>query len=78
VLLLRYDGPPPLGVHWLTPGGGIDPGETARVAEPRRPLSAAGHVADSIPAWEWFSELPAEPVWPAALPSYLQLLRRPG
>jgi 8-oxo-dGTP pyrophosphatase MutT (NUDIX family) len=32
VLLLRYDDPPPLGTHWLTPGGGIDPGETAREA----------------------------------------------
>ncbi|MDQ3158498.1 MAG: NUDIX domain-containing protein, partial [Actinomycetota bacterium] len=26
VLLLRYDDPPPMGVHWATPGGGIDPG----------------------------------------------------
>jgi 8-oxo-dGTP pyrophosphatase MutT (NUDIX family) len=27
VLLLRYDDPPPFGVHWATPGGGLDPGE---------------------------------------------------
>ncbi len=27
VLLLRYDDPPPNGVHWVTPGGGLDAGE---------------------------------------------------
>ena len=118
MLLLRYDGPAPLGVHWLTPGGGIDPGETAgvaalrelreetgwtdvllgeelgpssrplpngllqhevhfaaRVDEPRRPLSADGHDADGITAWDWFDELPDEQVWPDALPAYLARLR---
>lgn len=35
VLLLRYDDPPPMGVHWATPGGGIDPGETPRAAAAR-------------------------------------------
>ena len=28
VLLLRYDDVPPAGVHWATPGGGLDPGES--------------------------------------------------
>jgi 8-oxo-dGTP pyrophosphatase MutT (NUDIX family) len=27
VLLFRYDDPAPFGVHWSTPGGGLDPGE---------------------------------------------------
>jgi ADP-ribose pyrophosphatase YjhB (NUDIX family) len=27
VLLLRYDDGPPNGVHWSTPGGGLNPGE---------------------------------------------------
>ena len=27
VLLMRYDDAPPQGVHWATPGGGLDPGE---------------------------------------------------
>lgn len=27
VLLMRYDDGPPNGVHWSTPGGGLDPGE---------------------------------------------------
>lgn len=27
VLLFRYDDPSPFGVHWSTPGGGLDPGE---------------------------------------------------
>jgi ADP-ribose pyrophosphatase YjhB (NUDIX family) len=35
VLLFRYDDPPPLGVHWLTPGGGIDGDETPADAAAR-------------------------------------------
>jgi 8-oxo-dGTP pyrophosphatase MutT (NUDIX family) len=35
VLLFRYDDPPPLGVHWLTPGGGIDDGESPAEAAAR-------------------------------------------
>ena len=35
VLLFRYDDPPPMGVHWATPGGGIEPGETPREAAAR-------------------------------------------
>jgi len=27
VLLMRYDDEPPNGVHWSTPGGGLNPGE---------------------------------------------------
>lgn len=27
VLLLRYDDPSPVGRHWATPGGGLNPGE---------------------------------------------------
>ena len=27
VLLMRYDDGPPNGVHWSTPGGGLNPGE---------------------------------------------------
>jgi ADP-ribose pyrophosphatase YjhB (NUDIX family) len=27
VLLMRYDDAPPEGIHWATPGGGLDPGE---------------------------------------------------
>jgi ADP-ribose pyrophosphatase YjhB (NUDIX family) len=122
VLLLRYDDPPPMGVHWATPGGGVDPGETPReaaarelreetgwtdavvgrelgrsrrvvvrregeleqdethfavqVAQPRRPVSTAGHASDDIAAWAWLT--PAEvhalpvPVWPLELPGWLE------
>lgn len=27
VLLMRYDDGPPNGIHWSTPGGGLEPGE---------------------------------------------------
>lgn len=27
VLLMRYDDPAPNGIHWSTPGGGLNPGE---------------------------------------------------
>ena len=27
VLLMRYDDGPPNGIHWSTPGGGLNPGE---------------------------------------------------
>ncbi|MCW2723359.1 MAG: mutT-like protein [Frankiales bacterium] len=35
VLLFRYDDPPPNGVHWVTPGGGLEPGEDVRAAAAR-------------------------------------------
>lgn len=104
VLLLRYDDPPPNGVHWVTPGGGLDAGEEpphaalrelaeetgwtdvalgrelghgervlehsgrlvrqcevhymARVDVARRAVGTAGHAADKISAWRWWT--PAE------------------
>lgn len=42
VLLFRYDDPPPLGVHWLTPGGGIDDGETPAQAAAREVREETG------------------------------------
>ena len=35
VLLMRYDDPPPMGVHWAAPGGGVEPGEALRAAAAR-------------------------------------------
>ena len=35
VLLFRYDDPPPYGVHWATPGGGLEPGEDYRAGATR-------------------------------------------
>jgi ADP-ribose pyrophosphatase YjhB (NUDIX family) len=35
VLLFRYDDPPPMDVHWATPGGGIEAGETPGAAAAR-------------------------------------------
>jgi ADP-ribose pyrophosphatase YjhB (NUDIX family) len=42
VLLFRYDDPPPMGVHWATPGGGIEPDETPRDAAARELREEAG------------------------------------
>ena len=35
VLLFRYDDPPPKGLHWATPGGGLEDGEDFHAAARR-------------------------------------------
>ena len=49
VLLLRYDDAPPNGVHWSTPGGGLDDGEDYATAAARELVEETGwtdvHVA---------------------------------
>jgi ADP-ribose pyrophosphatase YjhB (NUDIX family) len=42
VLLMRYDDPPPTGVHWATPGGGLDPGESYEEAARRELAEETG------------------------------------
>jgi ADP-ribose pyrophosphatase YjhB (NUDIX family) len=42
VLLLRYDGDPPVGRHWATPGGGLDPGESYAAAASRELTEETG------------------------------------
>jgi ADP-ribose pyrophosphatase YjhB (NUDIX family) len=47
VLLFRYDDPPPLGVHWATPGGGLDLGEDYHAAAVRELREETGW--DDVP-----------------------------
>ncbi len=42
VLLMRYDDGPPNGVHWSTPGGGVNPGEDYRTAAQRELAEETG------------------------------------
>ena len=42
VLLFRYDDPPPVGRHWTTPGGGLEPGETYEAAARRELAEETG------------------------------------
>jgi 8-oxo-dGTP pyrophosphatase MutT (NUDIX family) len=42
VLLMRYDGGPPSGSHWATPGGGLNPGEDYREAAVRELAEETG------------------------------------
>jgi len=42
VLLMRYDAGPPNGVHWSTPGGGLNPGENYASAASRELAEETG------------------------------------
>ena len=42
VLLMRYDEGPPNGVHWATPGGGLNDGEDYRAAAARELAEETG------------------------------------
>ena len=42
VLLLRYDNDPPVGRHWATPGGGLNPGESYAAAASRELAEETG------------------------------------
>jgi ADP-ribose pyrophosphatase YjhB (NUDIX family) len=42
VLLMRYDDGPPNGVHWSTPGGGLNPGEDYTSAAARELAEETG------------------------------------
>jgi ADP-ribose pyrophosphatase YjhB (NUDIX family) len=54
VLLFRYDDPPPTGVHWATPGGGLEPGEDYRAGAVRELREETGWddvtVGEPLPA----------------------------
>ncbi len=58
VLLFRYDDPPPFGVHWATPGGGLEPGEDYYAGAVRELREETGW--DDVPVGE---ALPAVCGW---------------
>jgi ADP-ribose pyrophosphatase YjhB (NUDIX family) len=55
VLLMRYDDPPPNGVHWSTPGGGLNPGEGFKEGAARELAEETGwhdiELLDEIHRW---------------------------
>jgi ADP-ribose pyrophosphatase YjhB (NUDIX family) len=54
VLLFRYEDPPPSGVHWATPGGGLEPGEDYHAGAARELREETGWddvaVGEPLPA----------------------------
>lgn len=58
VLLFRYEDPPPTGVHWATPGGGLEPGEDYYAGAVRELREETGW--DDVPVGE---ALPAISGW---------------
>ena len=67
VLLFRYENPPPKGLHWATPGGGLEDGEDFYAAACRELAEETGwadilvapgevHLEESI-GWSWVSGL---------------------
>jgi 8-oxo-dGTP pyrophosphatase MutT (NUDIX family) len=58
VLLFRYDDPAPLGVHWATPGGGLEPGEDYLAGAVRELREETGW--DDVPVGQ---EVPAASGW---------------
>jgi ADP-ribose pyrophosphatase YjhB (NUDIX family) len=65
VLLMRYDDGPPNGVHWCTPGGGVEAGESYPQAALRELAEETGwtdialirEVHQRSHTMEWASEL---------------------
>jgi ADP-ribose pyrophosphatase YjhB (NUDIX family) len=55
VLLMRYDDGPPNGVHWSTPGGGLNPGEDFKAGASRELAEETGWhdivLLDEIHRW---------------------------
>ncbi|HTU75385.1 MAG TPA: NUDIX domain-containing protein [Trebonia sp.] len=58
VLLFRYDDPPPSGVHWATPGGGLEPGEDYHAGAARELREETGW--DDVPVG---AEVPGVAGW---------------
>jgi ADP-ribose pyrophosphatase YjhB (NUDIX family) len=60
VLLMRYDDPPPNGVHWSTPGGGLNPGEDFKEGAARELAEETGWhdivLIDEIHRWTFTME----------------------
>jgi ADP-ribose pyrophosphatase YjhB (NUDIX family) len=48
VLLMRYDEEPPNGTHWVTPGGGLEPGESYEQAALRELAEETGWADISL------------------------------
>jgi 8-oxo-dGTP pyrophosphatase MutT (NUDIX family) len=60
VLLFRYDDPPPKGIHWATPGGGVEGNEDFYQAACRELVEETGWADVPVAPGEVYQETSAQ------------------
>ncbi|BDI22650.1 NUDIX hydrolase [Herbiconiux sp. L3-i23] len=63
LLFLQYGKSHDVAPRWITPGGGVDPGETHDDAAVREVQEETGLVLDSVPAAFWSHDFDADQRW---------------
>jgi len=72
LLFLQYGKSQSVAPRWMTPGGGVDPGETHDQAAIREVLEETGLILDSVPASFWRHDFDADQRWHEYLTGYAE------